>query len=335
MKYYTNKARQAGMTLIELTVVLLVLIGLSGLLMPYVSGFISKTHDSTGANNIAEINGAMERYSAQFQGYPDGLDSLINSADGNLYGTTTMADGGTANGGSLLMGPRCLVPHALNMGQAMVLNMGGIDTVTDMNSAAPDATFNSAALDADGNPAKITIENTAVVATLAGTMNCQSSSSDGLMFTDAALRPILARTPNTTVNDYVVFGVGQNSSMMGKVMMSAPVHFAQSGAMSAKNKYNRFGVVFEVPKQNIIANKGYCTLDLGVPATEIVDTTLTDPTAMPAGTCVDGAGGLTTADWTAISPSMQARFAGSVMLMPMVEGLQGAIQRHYDSASEG
>ena len=42
MKHYKVKqyTRQAGMTLIELTVVLLVLIGLAGLLLPYVSGFM-------------------------------------------------------------------------------------------------------------------------------------------------------------------------------------------------------------------------------------------------------------------------------------------------------
>jgi prepilin-type N-terminal cleavage/methylation domain-containing protein len=34
--------RQAGMTLIELTVVLLILVGLAGLLVPYVGSFVQK-----------------------------------------------------------------------------------------------------------------------------------------------------------------------------------------------------------------------------------------------------------------------------------------------------
>jgi len=321
-------ARQAGMTLIELTVVLLVLIGLAGLMMPYVSGFISKTHDSTGASNIAEINGAMERYSAQFQGYPDKLDSLINT-DGKLYGADFASGNGL--GGSLLMGPKCLKSQALTSEQAMTLSMSGINTVLEMNATTADATFDAVVF-ANGVPTTVAMMGTPKVAMLQGTMNCGATATGGLMYSDEALRPILVRTPNTTVNDYVVFGVGQNSSMMGKVMMSAPVHFAQSGAMSAKSKYNRFGVVFEVPKSTIITNKGYCTVS-DATNSEVV-------TAAAEAACVSPLNGttVTTAtgwSWTPITASMQARFAGSVMLMPMIEGLQSAIQRHYDAAAEG
>ena len=64
MKHYKVKqyTRQAGMTLIELTVVLLVLIGLAGLLLPYVGGFMIKTHDSTGTYNSAALDNNIQRY---------------------------------------------------------------------------------------------------------------------------------------------------------------------------------------------------------------------------------------------------------------------------------
>ena len=62
MKHYNNMARQAGMTLIELTVVLLILIGLAGLLVPYVGSFTQTTHDSTNSNNVTQLNNAMGRY---------------------------------------------------------------------------------------------------------------------------------------------------------------------------------------------------------------------------------------------------------------------------------
>lgn len=79
MKYYTKKARQAGMTLIELTVVLLVLIGLAGLLIPYVSGFVSKTHDSTGTQTVAALNNAIQRHDVEFRGQPENFESLIST----------------------------------------------------------------------------------------------------------------------------------------------------------------------------------------------------------------------------------------------------------------
>ena len=89
-----NKNNQAGMTLIELTVVLLVLIGLAGLLIPYVTGFTQKTHDSTGTNNLAALNGNFARFQNEYMRDPDNLESLIQI---NAYTGTTNPDcNGTA-----------------------------------------------------------------------------------------------------------------------------------------------------------------------------------------------------------------------------------------------
>ena len=80
MKYYNLKARQAGMTLIELTVVLLILIGLAGMLIPYVGSFTQTTHDSTNSNNIAQLNNAFSRYVVEKNKLPPHMDTLINSS---------------------------------------------------------------------------------------------------------------------------------------------------------------------------------------------------------------------------------------------------------------
>ena len=80
MKYYSikNPAKQSGMTLIELTVVLLILIGLAGLLIPYVGSFTQTTHDSTNSNNVAQLNNAMLRYTSDKNRLPPHVDTLIN-----------------------------------------------------------------------------------------------------------------------------------------------------------------------------------------------------------------------------------------------------------------
>ncbi len=78
MKHYNNMARQAGMTLIELTVVLLILIGLAGLLVPYVGSFTQTTHDSTNSNNVAQLNNAMGRYVSEKNKIPPHVDTLTN-----------------------------------------------------------------------------------------------------------------------------------------------------------------------------------------------------------------------------------------------------------------
>ena len=308
MKYYTNKARQAGMTLIELTVVLLVLIGLAGLLMPYVGGFVTKTHDSTGASNIAEVNGAMLRYQASYQSYPDGLDSLVD-ADGAVY--------------TKLMGPDCLAAVDFTADQGMALKMAGIDNVMEMDKTTSDATFSATsgvvtAIESMGT-------NTTKLAVLTKTMKCNDGGT--MAVSNDNMTDIIIRTPNVDIYDYVVFGVGQDTSMVGKSLTTAPVHFAQSGNMGPTLKYNRFGVVFEVPKADVYTNDGYCT-----------DTLTSDGTTTVVleakSACIDDGTAGTTALWTA-GAGMQAQYAGSIMLMPMIEGLNAALKNHYDKAAEG
>ena len=77
--------------------------------------------------------------------------------------------------------------------------------------------------------------------------------TSGMSGTTATLDTDLSRelggyTIDSANNNYVVFGVGSNSSMIGKTIHEAPVHFAQTGTMSAEKKYNRLVAVFEVPK---------------------------------------------------------------------------------------
>jgi hypothetical protein len=55
---------------------------------------------------------------------------------------------------------------------------------------------------------------------------------------------------DTTCYDYVAFGVGPESEMVGKVMSDAPLHFAATGGMGPEQKYNRFVAVFKVDKNN-------------------------------------------------------------------------------------
>ncbi len=70
--------RQAGMTLIELSVVLLILIALASLMIPYVGGFLEKAATSTGAASTAEVYNSLSIYQSQFNAYPANLDLLAN-----------------------------------------------------------------------------------------------------------------------------------------------------------------------------------------------------------------------------------------------------------------
>ena len=268
------------MTLIELTVVLLVLIGLAGLMIPYVSGFVSKTHDSTGSNNLANLNGTIQRFHTQFNSMPDDLHSLITTA-GAVYPAlmnpamltaTTYTEDGTA----AMVGSEVPLASLINTGMSSVYEMkdgttngsktfdaGNVSVAIPMPMSGSAGTVDVAVLNAGD---RFSVENH-----LAKAFGRQISDFD------------------STCYDYVVMGVGQESELTGRAIQEAPVHFAQNGDMGPENNYNRFVAVFEVDKA------------MGAVAAQAVDVLA----------AADGLG--TSAGCTA--GTKQAKFIGTAMVM--------------------
>lgn len=125
----TRKA-QAGLTLLELTVVLLILIGLSGLILPYAQGYLQRTYDSTGNDNLWELNNAINLFQAKYLEYPDGFHTLIQGS--SVYSdlmNTNLVEAITTPG----------------MIRNMSLTMAGINQVWNMKDGA---TNSSATFDA-------------------------------------------------------------------------------------------------------------------------------------------------------------------------------------------
>jgi len=313
VKYYTNKARQAGMTLIELTVVLLVLIGLAGLLIPYVSGFVGKTHDSTGASNIQALNNAMARFAVEnYDDYPDKMDSLIQT-DNALF--------------SKMMSSAYLEAHTLTTSQAKGLTSVGINNLMVMDETTNNATF-------DNTGAATGVASGRVVARLKG--DVLTNLSD-----------IMGKPTDSANYDYLVFGVGDDSTIAGKTVADVPVHFAGRADMAADAAYNHFVAVFEVPQNDFCDISGWgTTLDLGLNATDDAAPTATSlvaPATAPVtqALCVaenavteavdtdniHSAGGVV---WV-VAIETDAKFIGSAMAMMMqnFEGLGGALNNYY------
>ncbi|GAB4255657.1 MAG: hypothetical protein Kow0065_03870 [Methylomicrobium sp.] len=241
MKHYSNMARQAGMTLIELTVVLLVLIGLAGLMIPYVGGFVDKTHNSVNADSLGAVNSAIQRYEVQFMGYPDGMDSLIE-ADNTIY--------------DYMMNSGLYTPHQLTVNEAKSLTSVGIDNAYEMDVNAANATF----LATTNNTIAMQTGNYVAVIKCDMLMSgggCMGGDWDtGGATQDNRAKALFNGKPADTVNNYyVAFGVGTNSQMIGKTISEAPVHFAKRAENVAHAKYNRILAVFEVPK-NTAADAG-------------------------------------------------------------------------------
>jgi len=289
VKNYNKIARQAGMTLIELTVVLLVLVGLAGLMIPYVTGFVGKTHDATGSSNAQQIGNAIARYESQLGRYPKGMDSLVvdatEAANGGALITYSMADimgmgGSTAGSYSLTATP--LVTDGATVSQAAEicgsLIKSGITNITTMKDAA-NASFNA------------TFDNSLGTQTVGMAMGPAAYFCTGTIV--AVMDPLEVATAlniDTTGKAYVLFGLGQASDIVGKAIQEAPVHFAKNADMNASQAYNRFGVIFEVDQD--------------------------------------------TATTTLGKDAMRAKYAGTVMLMNDVIGLQTELGNYYKSATE-
>lgn len=241
----TPRRAQAGMTLIELTVVLLVLIGLAGLLIPYVSGFAEKTHDSTGDNNLASLNNTIQRFQGQYMSYPDNLHSLIETGGTNVYGglmNTALVENVTYTAD----GAAAVATTEIPLDSLM---KAGISSVYDMKD---DASNGSKTFDAANAQVSVPM----ATGTGTGSVNLARITAGGAVsvvdhLADAFGVP--ATYFNTSCYDYLAFGIGQESEMTGLALTDAPVHFASNGDMGPQNKYNRFVAVFEVDKDNTTA----------------------------------------------------------------------------------
>lgn len=202
-----NRARR-GFTLIELIVVLMILVGLAGMVIPAVTDMVARTHTSTASGNLAEIANAVQRYEVQFLDYPNNLDSARN------VGLAAADDWDQA--------PAALTTEVtLSAGTLAALNAAGISNVITHTDATASATFDQGA-------------STALAATSV------------LLGLSPAQQVALGLETAGVAGKYVILGVGRQSELIGKTMTEAPVHFPESGTENPNATYQRFFAVFQI-----------------------------------------------------------------------------------------
>ncbi|MBX3422184.1 MAG: prepilin-type N-terminal cleavage/methylation domain-containing protein [Pirellulaceae bacterium] len=201
------KSRRA-FTLIELIVVLTILVGLAGILIPTVTNMVGRTNRSTTAANISEISGAIQRFEAIYVEYPDNFDSLMSN----------LATGVTLN--------------TLNPGLTAVIE----DLVLDADTLAA---LNNAGIVNVGQHA--VDDTTFVLPTL--TPLLATSTIKGLT---AAHQQAIGIETTGVAGKYAAFGLGTLSEMTGKLMADAPVHFPRDRATNPDTVYSRFIAIFQI-----------------------------------------------------------------------------------------
>ncbi len=280
--------RQAGLTLIELTIVLLILIGLSGLLLPFVQGFIDKTHDSANSDSLKEVSKILQSYNNLYSGYPENMESLIVGTAGLQPGATATPGQGTPGVGGIfpsMMRPNLYTTHTLAAPEVNQFLNAGISKVATMwedpgqgnhtlkavdavNAAIATGTVlaqldeTKLSFDTAGNPASggavcpsspTPTPGTALTIGTPGTPGTDDAVANKCL---EELLGLSAGSIDVANFDYFVMGIGNDSSLIGRVMNEAPIHFAKVGGMNAANKYNHILTVFAV-KTGTMANHPY------------------------------------------------------------------------------
>ncbi|HEX4147140.1 MAG TPA: hypothetical protein VHY91_26825 [Pirellulales bacterium] len=237
-----------GLTLMELVVVMVILIGLAGVLLPMLPSFLTKTHDSVTTTNISEVNKAMTGYLSTNLGYPDQFDSIIDTSgamysgavfnSANTFNPTgtaqlTFTPSGNQTAGSVGANAFYL---AKPLGSELnSLTTGGILSLVQMNPTPTDATFS----------AYTGLPPTGLQA-VSGYAQLLFADND-YIYQKLNIAPKLDSNGNPC--NYVVLGLGPYCTIVGSRsfgIFDAPVAFGEHFFEQPSHSYARMLCVFRV-----------------------------------------------------------------------------------------
>lgn len=214
-----RRARR-GLTLVELLIVLTIITAVAGIVIPIIPDSRQRSHGATGAGNIRELAKAVEIHNTSTGSYGNGWDSLIDTSGAVVAATDlTLLDVGSPALGS--------TAEAVNN----ALALAGITTAyqhDDFDGAGINQTFEGLTipladeLGARGNVAVLTADG---------------EERLGLAPSGLAGNPVA----------YIAFGLGQESTMVGRSILDAPVQYPQ-GATNPDELYSRFILIFAIPE---------------------------------------------------------------------------------------
>lgn len=234
--------RQTGMTLIELSVVLLVMLALAGVAINYWSDYANKTFYATSGRSIIEVKNAIDRFYISRLRYPNNLNSLIEfgqSTQPNYIDNRWLLNGNSnfaaiqlsALGNRGQAGLKSLQAAGINRVAMLMPGTTSQDSgriINRMSDSHANATFaneiNNIPLTLDS---WLTVQNPLLSATL-------------------SLPTLLNYRSNNPASLFIVLGVGEASDLSHNTLINAPVIFSAEASLQSEHTYGRFLAIFDV-----------------------------------------------------------------------------------------
>jgi prepilin-type N-terminal cleavage/methylation domain-containing protein len=227
--------KHSGFTLVELLVVVAVLAVLAGLLIPKFDSVQSKANHGAAASSVNDVGRLIQTFKVTKNRYPNGWDSLIDPATGNLWTAATLDLPQLNSGLTGVLDPTKakLTTTTVTAGQLGSLGRRGITTIYNLTAA-------STANAGDRFTTAETISATSKIAVLNRTTTAGKKIIDHIY--PANLRPGGTSGTIPTNKELAVFGFGNNNELIGTSILETPFY----GNADPVLVYNRLLVVFEV-----------------------------------------------------------------------------------------
>jgi prepilin-type N-terminal cleavage/methylation domain-containing protein len=216
---FARRSLRRGLTLMELVVVMVILAAVAGIVLPLLPNMVTRAHTSTGATNISEVAKAIQTHQATHLTYPNFFDSLTTGP-----GVATYLPGATSGD---------FVVITATADHVDALDGVGITHLLQMNESAG----------GDWNPTFYPYGNDS---TLSPRISHSTAIASTSQIATLSLTAKQRLGLNTDASTYVVFGLGGHTSMQGRSLQEAPVHFADNPNEGPNVAYGRYGVVFQL-----------------------------------------------------------------------------------------
>jgi len=221
--------RRPAFTLIELVVVLMIIATLAGLLIPLVAMLARSSDMAASASSQRELANNIQLHFVLQKRYPQGFDSLLDTA-GALYGPDTTSES-TQTKGLPVSGP--------SLYKDLFVDTLGPDTTgtseyyRSMSRAGFDWLFDHDTAIINSNNSGTTLRNLASAGTKVAGVTSGSEVAKKLFPGVAGVIP--------TNTKLIAVGIGPNNSAVGKTMTQSPIYPGCDGRY-----YGRFVAVFQV-----------------------------------------------------------------------------------------